>query len=181
LESLLYYLPLGFVLIIALSIGLPGIFGAVWLPTPQKDIEQIFKVAGINENSLVYDLGCGDARVLLYLAKTFGAKGVGIEIDPLKVLIARLLVWRAGLSDKIKIRLASASSTELSDADFVYCYLSHQATDQLHEKFRRELKPTAVIITYRFLLKGFKPVYIYGNREAFVYKMNVGQKVDTLS
>ena len=180
MEPILSYTLLSLIIIVALSIGLPGIAGAVWLPTPQKDIEPLFKTAGVKEGSLVYDLGCGDARVLIYLAKTFGAKGVGIEIDPLKVLLAKFFVWRAGLSREIKILFSSAKSTKLHDADFVYFYLSHQAIDALSEKLKQELKPNAVIISYRFLLRGFKPVFIYGDKKGFIYKMSVGQKVDTL-
>ena len=171
---------LAFVGIAASSIVLPGLVGAVWLPTPSKDIDNLLKASGLKEGDVLYDLGCGDGRVLIHAAKNFGARGVGVEIDPLKTFIARVRVRFAGLGGKVRIITGRAGSVDLRDADVVFCYLSHQANDRLEKKFLEELKESAVIVSYNFMMRGFKPASIYGNGRGFIYRIALGKNLDRL-
>lgn len=178
--STLQYILLAAVGIAALSIGLPGLVGAVWLPTPAKDIDNLLKSAGLKEGDVLYDLGCGDGRVLIHAAREFGARGVGVDINPLKTFIARMRVKFAGLDDKIRIVTGPAGSIDLRDADVVFCYLSHQANDRLEKKFLSELKESAVIVSYHFMIRGFKPSSVYDKGKGFIYKIALGRNLDRL-
>lgn len=179
-STTLQYIVLAVVGISALSIGLPGLVGAVWLPTPTDDIDKLLTASGLKEGDAFYDLGCGDGRVLIRAANNFNARCVGIEIDPLKTFIARVRVKLAGLDGKVRIVTGSAGSIDLREADVVFCYLSHQANDRLEKKFLDELKESAVIVSYRFMIRGFKPSFVYAKGKGFIYKISLGRNLDRL-
>lgn len=176
----LLYIFLFLVIFAALSIILPLFWGGVWFPTPHKDIENLLAASELKEGETLMDLGCGDGRVLITAVEKFGAKGIGVEIDPFKVLIARMRIWRAGLSDRIIIIWSSVAKADLSQADVLFIYLSHQAIDRLKKRFKTELKTTARIVTFGFLISGF-PIYkAYRNKKGFVYKIGLGKNLDEL-
>lgn len=86
----------------------------------------------------------------------------------------------AGLDGKVRIVTGLAGNLDLRDADVVFCYLSHQANDRLEKKFLEELKDSAVIVSYRFMVRGFKPSFVYGKGKGFIYKISVGRNLDRL-
>jgi len=179
--EVLGYIFLGAVLISALYVTIPALMGSPWWPAPKAEVLKILRDAELKEGELLYDLGCGDGRALIAAAREFGARGVGVEIDPVKVLVARLFVRLAGLSDTIRIIRASVLDVPLGDADVVFMYLSHQLIDRLREKFLRELKPEARIASYGFMVRGF-PLYKSDARlKSFVYRMGVGRNLDTFT
>jgi ribosomal protein L11 methylase PrmA len=172
---------LALAIIITISIIGPGIIGACWLPTPTGSLKSAFEEAGVRPGETIMDIGCGDGRVLISAAKLYNARGIGVEIDPLKVFIARYLVNRAGFSDSIRIIRASAMRADLKEADIVFVYLSHQLIDKLKPKFLKELKPGARIISYGFLISGFPLVKTNPSREWFIYKMGLGRNLNKYS
>src|SRR3989338_7603783 len=104
-------------LLISLSIIWPP--GAPWVPAPREKIDKMLKMLKVKPNEVVYDLGSGDGRILIWAAKKFGAKGVGVEIDPLRVFYSRILIKIKGLSSKIKIIRQNILETDVSEADVV--------------------------------------------------------------
>ncbi len=178
--ELFSYLLLFLVIVAALLVVVPLIWGAVWLPTPNADIKNLLKAAELKEGETLFDLGCGDGRLLFTAVRDFGAKAVGVEIDPFKVLMLKLRIKLAGLSGSIKVIWSSAQKAELKDADLLFIYLSHQIADSMLERFKNELKSSARVVSYSFMVSGLPIWKVYGDKKGFIYKMNIGKKLDRL-
>jgi cyclopropane fatty-acyl-phospholipid synthase-like methyltransferase len=101
----------------------------------------MLELAQVSPGDVVYDLGSGDARVLMVAAREFGARGVGIEIDPGRNWIALLRVRRAGLTETIELRRGDMFDADVSEADVVVLYLRQHTTDALEAKLAEELEP----------------------------------------
>lgn len=121
-----------------------------WWRTNKKNSRAACKLAKINSGDLVYELGSGDAEFLMIAAGEFGAKGVGVEIDPLRVLISKILIKARGLSKKIKIIKSNFSSCDISNATVVFMYLVPRALERLKPKLKKELKKGTRIISFRY-------------------------------
>ena len=152
---------------------------AVWLygpdvryvPTPRETARLMLTMAGAGPGTTVYDLGSGDGRLLFTAARDFGARAVGIEINPLRWLLGQVLITCHRVRGRVEIRLGRFFDLDLSEADIVACYLAPEANRKLTPKFNRELKPGARIVFYRFPF--FDLVSLTGNKQArvFVYKV----------
>lgn len=138
------------VLLIFLSIIWPP--GAPWVPAPKDKIFKILKMLKVKPGEVVYDLGSGDGRVLIWATQEFGSDGVGIEIDPLRVFYSRALIKLKGLSPKIKIIRQNLLNADLSRADVVILFLLPKILKKLKTKLLKELKPGARIACYRYPL-----------------------------
>lgn len=122
---------------------------APWWRTNKKTALAICKFVGIKKSDVVYDLGCGDAEVLLWAAK-IGANGVGIEIDPLRYIIAKFRIFKNGFNSKIFIKRKNFFKEEISSASIIIVYLVPKTLDKLIPKFKRELKKGTKIVSYRY-------------------------------
>ena len=123
-----------------------------WAPgwrTNKKTAKIICRLAGIKKTDVVYDLGCGDGEVLLESAK-LGAKGVGVEIDPLRFFIAKLRIKKNNFQNKIIVKRKNLFSEDISPATVVIVYLVPKALDKLLPKFKKELKKGTRIVSYRY-------------------------------
>jgi len=172
------YIVLGALIAAACYIAIPALSGSPWWPAPKREVLKLLRMAELKENEKLYDLGCGDGRALIAAASQFGARGVGVEIDPVKVAIARFLVKSAGLSSRIEIIRASVLDVPLHDADVVFLYLSHQLIDKMKDKFLTELKPEARIASYGFMVRGLPLYKTADGLKGFIYKMSLGRNLD---
>lgn len=150
LFNLILILIVIFLLIILSWVWPPDSPWAPWWTTRTREIREALKLAKVTKNDIVYDLGCGDGRVLLVAAKEFGAQGVGIEIDPLRYLIANFLVWINRVSDRVQIVRGNFFDEDLSKATVIFVYLVPKTLNRLLPKFKKELKPGTRIISYRY-------------------------------
>lgn len=123
---------------------------APWWATKNKQIREALKLAEVTKDDIVYDLGCGDGRVLIIAAKEFGARGIGIEIDPLRFFISSILLRSSGVWDKVQIRRKNFFDEDLSSASVVFVYLVPKALNRLLPKFKKELKKGTRIVSYRY-------------------------------
>ncbi|MDP3998148.1 MAG: 50S ribosomal protein L11 methyltransferase [bacterium] len=137
-------------LLVLLSIIWPP--GAPWVPAPKDKILKMLKMLKLKPDEIVYDLGSGDGRILIVAAQEFGAKGVGVEIDPLRVFYSQALIRIKGFSPKIKIIRQNILEADLSGADAVTLFLLPKILSKLKEKLLKELKPGARIACYRYPL-----------------------------
>ena len=117
----------------------------------------MLRLARITAQDVVYDLGSGDGRIIITAAQKFGARGVGVELDPALVKRARADAVRAGVQDRVTFTQADLFKTDLSRATVVTLYLSPSINLRLESKLRRELGPGARIVSHRFPIGTWKP------------------------
>lgn len=123
---------------------------APWWRTNEETADAICKLAKIDKKDVVYDLGCGDGVLVTVAAKKYGAKAVGIEIDPSRYLFAIIRVRINGLSKKIKIKRKNFFNESLEDATVIVVYLVPKTLERLKTKFLKELKPGVRIVSYKY-------------------------------
>lgn len=130
---------------------------APYVSSPQPIVVKMLEIARLKSGETLYDLGCGDGRILTTAAKDFGAKAVGVELSPALVKRARQMVESLGLQDQVKVIEGDLMNVDLSGADVVALYLLTEANEQLRPKLEKELKPGARVVSLEFRIKGWKP------------------------
>jgi len=128
--------------------------GAPWAPTSFGEVHDMLSMAEAGPDDLIYDLGCGDGRVLVAAARSFGSQAVGIELDPLRYLWCQALITVLGLRGRVKIIYGDFFTQDLSAADVVTCYLLQSTNEKLQEKLLRELQPSARVVSNEFTFPG---------------------------
>jgi ribosomal protein L11 methylase PrmA len=129
----------------------------IYVPTPQEVVEAMLQVANVTKNDIVYDLGCGDGRIPVTAAKKYGARGIGIDIDPQRIKEANENVQKSGVADRVKIMNADLFTTDISEATVVTLYLLPSLNQKLMPKLKSELKPGTRIVSHAFDMGDWKP------------------------
>ena len=135
-----------------------------FVPTPRGAVERIIEMAELEPGDVVYDLGCGDGRIVVAAARRQRVKAIGVDINPERVAESRENVRAAGLESSIEIRQADIFALDLRDVDVVFLYLTPRLNERLMPQLR-QLKPGARIISYEFDMGAAKPVELV--REKF--------------
>lgn len=123
---------------------------APYVPTPQEVVDRMLRLAGVGKGDVVYDLGCGDGRIPITAAKQFGARGVGVDIDPQRIAEANANARKEGVTDLVSFRLQDAMATNVSDATVVTLYLLSASNLKLRPILTKQLKPGARIVSHAF-------------------------------
>jgi SAM-dependent methyltransferase len=129
----------------------------VFVPTPSDVVDAMLRLAKVTPNDMVYDLGSGDGRILTAAAKMYGARGVGIDIDPERVREATANARANGVADKVTFRTEDLFTADISPATVVTIYLSGPVNARLAPKLMKELKPGTRIVSHAFDLGSWKP------------------------
>jgi SAM-dependent methyltransferase len=129
----------------------------VYVPTPQEVVDKMLELAAVTKDDLVYDLGSGDGRIVITAAKEYGARGIGIEIDPELIQTAQENAQAAGVSDQVEFRQQDLFQTDFSDATVVTLYLLSSLNEKLRPKLLQELKPGTRIVSHSFAMGDWKP------------------------
>lgn len=129
-------------------------------PTPQEVVERMLTMAQVKPGELVYDLGCGDGRIVITAAQKFKARGLGIEIrrDVYETTLGK--VASLGLTDQVRIVHGNALHYDLSPADVVTLYLLTSSNEKLKPVLTKYLKPTARVVSHDFEIRGWKAAQI---------------------
>lgn len=136
-----------FLLVILSWVWPPDSPWAPWWSTSKEKARAACRLAKITKKDHVYELGAGDAEFLLTAVKEYGAKGTGVEIDPLRVFIARLRIFLAKLTGRVDIVKKNFFLVNLSPATMVFVYLIPKALGKLKPKFLSELSPGTKIVS----------------------------------
>jgi SAM-dependent methyltransferase len=128
----------------------------IYVPTPQPVVDKMLELAKIKKNDLVYDLGCGDGRIVITAAKKFGVKAVGFDVDPLRVAEAREKVRENGVEELVTIEQRDIFTLDLSPASVVTLYLLPALNVRLIPQLEK-LKPGSRIVSHDFDMEGVKP------------------------
>lgn len=109
---------------------------AVYYPTPMHVARAMLRVAGVTDRDTVFDLGCGDGRIVITAAGEFGAQGLGVELDPTLAKAAAAAVQQKGLTEKVRIQEGDVRGLDASDASVITLYLNEKANRQLLDSLK---------------------------------------------
>jgi len=121
-----------------------------YFPTPDKAVDAMLKLAGTGASDVVYDLGCGDGRIVIAAAKSFGARAVGIDIDPLPLRMAVSGARQAGVQDRVRFVRGDLFEADIHEATVVTLFLLEHVNRRLLPKLLKELAPGTRIVAYRY-------------------------------
>lgn len=133
---------------------------APYVPSPQPVVDRMLELAGIHAGDLVFDLGCGDGRVVITAAQKFKAKAVGVEISQRMVKEATENIKRAGVEDRASVIHADLMDVDLGPANVVVLYLLRDANDVVRPKLEKSLKPGTRVVSHDYEIRGWKPTQV---------------------
>ena len=122
---------------------------APFVPTPYDVVNRMLDLATVGENDVVYDLGCGDGRIVIAAAQR-GARGVGVDINPQRIAEARANAERAGVQDRVRFVQQDAMAVDVSEATVVTLYLLSSSNLRLRPRLTRQLAAGARIVSHAF-------------------------------
>jgi SAM-dependent methyltransferase len=129
----------------------------IFLPSADDVVARMLAVAQVDSADLVYDLGCGDGRIVIAAAKDYGARGVCVEINPSLIAASQRNADTAGVRDRIEFRQADLWETDLGAATVVALYLTPALNQRLRPKLFREVRPGARIVSHNFDMGDWRP------------------------
>jgi ribosomal protein L11 methylase PrmA len=152
-------------LVFAMSAGLafartdtaPPRLDVPYVPTPQPIVDKMLDLAKVGKNDVLYDLGCGDGRIVITAAKERGARGTGIDINPVRINEAKQNAKQAGVSDKVEFRVGDLFKTDFSKATVVTLYLLPDINVKLRPQLWKQLKVGTRVVSHDFDMGDWKP------------------------
>jgi len=176
--TLTFLIILGISILMTLSAYLSAFFGSMWVPTSQKTVQQMLTLANLQPGQTLVDLGAGDGRVVILAARTFGATAVGVEIDPLRCLLANLLILGLGLRGQATVYYGNVFKFDMPQPDVVFIYLTRESNRRLKPRLAR-LRPGTKIVS-RFAIPGWNALAVSDTAMIFLYEVgNTGPQVKT--
>ena len=128
-----------------------------FVPTTDEAVTAMLKLAEIKPADVVYDLGCGDGRIVIAAAKKFGARGVGVDIDPARIREAKENAKKAGVEKLVRFEENDLFKTDIHEANVVMLFLLNSVNLKLRPKLLRELKPGTRVVSNTFDMGDWKP------------------------
>ena len=129
----------------------------IYVPTPPEVVAEMLRVADVKKGDVVYDLGCGDGRIVITAAQKYGVRGVGIDIDPQRIAEANENARKAGVTDRVRFINGDLFEADISEATVVTLYLLDSLNEKLRPKLLRELKPGTRIVSHSFRMGDWEP------------------------
>jgi precorrin-6B methylase 2 len=139
----------------AAEMGMPQL-DVPYVPTGEEVVTEMINLAGVNRNDVLYDLGSGDGRIVIQAAEQTGCRGVGIDIDPVRVEEARENLRRAGV-DGVEFRQGDLFQADISEASVVTIYLLQDVNIRLRPKLLRDLRPGSRVVSHAFDMGQWQP------------------------
>ena len=140
-----------------------------YLPTTEAAVQDMLKLAGVKSSDVVYDLGCGDGRIVIAAAKDFGARGVGIDLNPERIQEAKANAKKAGVEDRVRFVEGDLFTADIHEATVVTLFLLTTVNQRLRPKLLADLQPGTRVVSNTFDMGDWKP-----EKEATVEGTNDG-------
>ena len=165
-ELLLTAVLTGVALLMPLPVAAQSRNLAPYVPTPADVVERMLVLAKVGPRDVVFDLGCGDGRIVITAAQKFGARGVGIDIDANLINQAEANAKAAGVDRRVKFLVQDAMTVDVSDATVVTLYLLSASNVRLRPILTRELRRGARIVSHSFAMGDWEPEVVDTFRDA---------------
>ncbi len=130
---------------------------APFVPTPEVVVQRMLEIANVTSEDVVYDLGCGDGRIVIAAAATYGARGVGVDIDPQRIAESEANAKKAGVEHLVEFRLQDALEVDLTPASVVTLYLLSSSNMKLRPLLTAQLAAGSRIVSHAFDMGDWKP------------------------
>lgn len=144
---------------LAVVVSIPGAQQnlAPFVPTPQYVVDKMLELAQVNSQDVVFDLGCGDGRIVITAARKYGAHAVGVDIDPERIRESEANAKAAGVESLVSFKLEDAMKVDVSSATVVTLYLLTSSNEVLRPILTKQLKPGARIVSHAFGMGNWPP------------------------
>jgi hypothetical protein len=176
----LYFLYMGIfiiaIFIIVVWIMWSSLIGAGFEPTSMNRVKKMLDIAEIGPEDVLYDLGSGDGRIVSEAVKSYGARAVGIEADPIRVFWSRIFLFYHGIHPKSKIKWGNLFNEEIFEATALTLFLGGKANEKLKDKLVNELKPGTPVVSYFWKFNDWKPIKIDKEDRIYLYIIGVSNK-----
>ena len=133
---------------------------APFVPSPQEVVDRMLQVAAVKKDEMVYDLGCGDGRIIITAAQKFGARATGVELDPDLFKKTKERIHELKLDDRVKIINGNLLDVDLSPANVVTLYLLTDSNTKLKPNLEKYLKPGSRVVSHDFQMMGWTPAKV---------------------
>lgn len=147
-----------------------------YVPTTEKAVQEMLKLANVKKSDVLYDLGCGDGRIVITAAKLFGTRGVGIDINPERIKEARENAKREGVENLVRFEENDLFVADIKPASVVTLFLLSSVNLKLRPRLLEELRPGTRVVSNTFDMGDWKP-----EKEAFVGDADGGEDFSGLS
>jgi ribosomal protein L11 methylase PrmA len=127
------------------------------VPTPNDVVDKMLELAKVTSRDVVYDLGCGDGRIVIAAAQKYGVRAVGVDIDPKRIQEANANAKAAKVTDKVKFIEGDLFEADISEATVVTLYLLTRLNEKLKPKLLKDLKPGTRVVSHAFDMGDWKP------------------------
>ncbi len=145
-------------------------FGAGYQPTPRRSVEAMLRLAQVGAGDTLYDLGAGTGAVIFRAAREHGASVVGVEVEPLRMLILRLRRRLGPASERVTLRWGNLFGLDFRSADVVAVFLWPEAMKRLRPIFEEQLKPGARVVSHYHRLPGYRPTAVDDEAKVYLYR-----------
>ncbi len=143
-----------------LFLGSHGMSDAVdlapFVTTPMVVADKMLHLARVDRDDVVFDLGCGDGRIVILAAKNYGARGVGIDIDPERIQESKANAQKEGVADLVEFRLEDVMKSDFSSATVVTLYLIPESNELLRPLLEEQLKPDTYVVSHNYKIPGWE-------------------------
>jgi SAM-dependent methyltransferase len=168
---LVYGLSLLLFILILLWILIPALYGLPPVSTAPERIRKALRLANLQPEETLYDLGAGDGRVLFIAAREFGARAVGIEVGPIQCALIWLRATASGLGNRVQVQWENFYKADVSEADFVFVYATSREVRKLAPHLQRQMKDGARLVSISADFPEWEPAAFDERDLIFVYKM----------
>jgi cyclopropane fatty-acyl-phospholipid synthase-like methyltransferase len=142
------------------GVEIPPVPRAPFVATPYDVVDRMLTLANVGPRDVVYDLGSGDGRIVIAAAQQYGARGVGIDIDPARIAESETNAKRAGVERRVTFRQQDVLQTDVSDATVVTLYMLSAINVKLRPILTRQLKPGTRIVSHSFAMGDWEPEHV---------------------
>jgi SAM-dependent methyltransferase len=132
---------------------------APYVATPMSVVERMLELAGVGGEDVVYDLGCGDGRIVVAAAERYGARGVGVDLDPRRIQEAKARARAAGVESLVEFRVEDATATDFSEATVLTLYLLPASNGLLRPIMERRLAAGSRVVSHAYEVPGWVPLH----------------------